>query len=88
MEKQILSMMMEVIKEMDLPSALHWITGARQTKPEQSYQRAAASQFQKFTCNYAIPAMMAARNATLHIQNGQMVTVNGKAGTVILENHK
>jgi len=33
---------------------------------------------------YGIPAVMAARNATRHIQNGQMVTVDGKAGTVIL----
>jgi pyruvate,water dikinase len=37
---------------------------------------------------YGIPAVMAARNATRHIQSGQMVTVDGKEGTVILENHK
>ena len=35
---------------------------------------------------YGIPAVMAARNATRHIQSGQMITVNGKEGTVILEN--
>jgi len=85
MKKQILSMMMEFIKGLDLPSAPHWITAARQTKPELSYQRTADSQFQKFTCNYAIPAVMAARNATRHIKSGQMVTVDGKAGTVVLE---
>jgi len=34
---------------------------------------------------YGIPAVMAARNATRHIKSGQMVTVNGKAGTVLLE---
>jgi pyruvate,water dikinase len=34
---------------------------------------------------YGIPAVMAARNATRHIQSGQLVTVDGKAGTVILE---
>ena len=33
---------------------------------------------------YGIPAVMAARNATRHIQSGQMVTVNGKEGTVVL----
>jgi rifampicin phosphotransferase len=33
---------------------------------------------------YGIPAVMAARNATRHIKSGQMVTVDGKAGTVIL----
>jgi phosphoenolpyruvate synthase/pyruvate phosphate dikinase len=33
---------------------------------------------------YGIPAVMAARNATRHIQNGQMVTVDGKEGTVVL----
>lgn len=32
---------------------------------------------------YGIPAVMAARNATRYIQNGQIVTVDGKAGTVI-----
>jgi pyruvate,water dikinase len=32
---------------------------------------------------YGIPAVMAARNATHYIQNGQIVTVDGKAGTVI-----
>jgi rifampicin phosphotransferase len=32
---------------------------------------------------YGIPAVMAARNATRYIQSGQMVTVDGKAGTVI-----
>jgi len=37
---------------------------------------------------YGIPAVMAARNATRHIQSGQMVTVNGKEGTVVLENHR
>ena len=31
-----------------------------------------------------IPAVMAARNATRHIKSGQMVTVDGKAGTVVL----
>lgn len=36
---------------------------------------------------YGIPAVMAARNATRHIQSGQMVTVDGKEGTVILENY-
>jgi pyruvate,water dikinase len=34
---------------------------------------------------YGIPAVMAARNATRHISSGQIVTVDGKAGTVILE---
>jgi pyruvate,water dikinase len=34
---------------------------------------------------YGIPAVMAARGATRHIQNGQLVTVDGSAGTVILE---
>ena len=34
---------------------------------------------------YGIPAVMAARNATRHIQSGQMVTVDGKEGTVMLE---
>jgi rifampicin phosphotransferase len=33
---------------------------------------------------YGIPAVMAARNATRHIKNGQMVTVDGKAGTITL----
>ena len=33
---------------------------------------------------YGIPAVMAARNATRHIKSGQMVTVNGKEGTVTL----
>ncbi len=37
---------------------------------------------------YGIPAVMAARNATRHIRSGQMVTVDGKEGTVILENHR
>ena len=37
---------------------------------------------------YGIPAVMAARNATRHIQSGQMVTVDGKEGIVILENHR
>jgi pyruvate,water dikinase len=32
---------------------------------------------------YGIPAVMAARNATRYIRSGQMVTVDGKAGTVI-----
>jgi len=34
---------------------------------------------------YGIPAVMAARNATRHIRSGQMVTVDGSAGTVILD---
>lgn len=34
---------------------------------------------------YGIPAVMAARGATRYIQNGQLVTVDGNAGTVILE---
>jgi len=34
---------------------------------------------------YGIPAVMAARNATRHIQSGQVITVDGTAGTVILE---
>jgi pyruvate,water dikinase len=33
---------------------------------------------------YGIPAVMAARNATRHIRSGQMVTVDGSAGTVTL----
>jgi phosphoenolpyruvate synthase/pyruvate phosphate dikinase len=33
---------------------------------------------------YGIPAVMAARNATRHIKSGQMVTVDGKEGTVVL----
>jgi phosphoenolpyruvate synthase/pyruvate phosphate dikinase len=33
---------------------------------------------------YGIPAVMAARNATRHIQSGQMVKVNGKEGTVVI----
>jgi len=37
---------------------------------------------------YGIPAVMAARNATRHIKNGQMITVNGKEGTVIIGNHR
>lgn len=37
---------------------------------------------------YGIPAVMAARNATNHIKSGQTVTVDGKEGTVILENHR
>jgi pyruvate,water dikinase len=38
---------------------------------------------------YGIPAVMAARNATRYIQSGQVVTVDGKEGTVILEsNHR
>jgi phosphohistidine swiveling domain-containing protein len=36
---------------------------------------------------YGIPAVMAARNATRYIQSGQMVTVDGKAGTVIFSNN-
>jgi phosphoenolpyruvate synthase/pyruvate phosphate dikinase len=36
---------------------------------------------------YGIPAVMAARNATHHIKSGQMVTVDGNAGTVELGNH-
>lgn len=34
---------------------------------------------------YGIPAVMAARVATRHIRNGQMVTVDGSAGTVTLD---
>ncbi|MBN1304243.1 MAG: hypothetical protein JXA13_07395 [Anaerolineales bacterium] len=34
---------------------------------------------------YGIPAVMAVRNATRHIQSGQIITVNGKQGTVVLE---
>lgn len=34
---------------------------------------------------YGIPAVMAARNATRHIKSGQMVTVDGKEGSVVLE---
>jgi pyruvate,water dikinase len=34
---------------------------------------------------YGIPAVMAARNATRHIQSGQLVTVDGTTGTVVLE---
>jgi pyruvate,water dikinase len=34
---------------------------------------------------YGIPAVMAARGATRYIQSGQMVTVDGTAGTVVLE---
>jgi phosphohistidine swiveling domain-containing protein len=34
---------------------------------------------------YGIPAVMAARSATRSIQNGQIVTVDGNAGTVIVE---
>jgi pyruvate,water dikinase len=34
---------------------------------------------------YGIPAVMAARGATRHIQSGQIVTVDGSTGTVILE---
>jgi pyruvate,water dikinase len=34
---------------------------------------------------YGIPAVMAARGATRYIQSGQMVTVDGSAGTVILD---
>jgi len=37
---------------------------------------------------YGIPAVMAARNATRHIKSGQVVTVDGKEGIVILENHR
>jgi len=33
---------------------------------------------------YGIPAVMAARNATRHIKSGQMITVDGKEGTVVL----
>ena len=36
---------------------------------------------------YGIPAVMAARNATRHIKSGQIITVNGKEGTVTLENN-
>jgi phosphohistidine swiveling domain-containing protein len=34
---------------------------------------------------YGIPAVMAARNATRHIKSGQIITVNGKEGTVVVE---
>ena len=34
---------------------------------------------------YGIPAVMAARSATRQIQTGQLVTVDGAAGTVMLE---
>jgi pyruvate,water dikinase len=34
---------------------------------------------------YGIPAVMAARGATRHIQSGQLVTVDGNAGTVTLD---
>ncbi|HEX2995046.1 MAG TPA: PEP-utilizing enzyme, partial [Anaerolineales bacterium] len=34
---------------------------------------------------YGIPAVMAARGATRHIQSGQMITVDGSAGTVVLD---
>ena len=34
---------------------------------------------------YGIPAVMAAGNATRRIQNGQMITVDGSAGTVTLK---
>jgi pyruvate,water dikinase len=34
---------------------------------------------------YGIPAVMAARSATRYIQSGQMVTVDGNAGTVTLD---
>jgi pyruvate,water dikinase len=34
---------------------------------------------------YGIPAVMAARGATRYIQSGQLVTVNGSTGTVVLE---
>ena len=37
---------------------------------------------------YGIPAVMAARGATRVIRTGQMVTVDGKGGTVILANYK
>jgi phosphoenolpyruvate synthase/pyruvate phosphate dikinase len=33
---------------------------------------------------YGIPAVMAARNATRYIKSGQMITVDGKEGTVVL----
>jgi pyruvate,water dikinase len=33
---------------------------------------------------YGIPAVMAARDATRHIQSGQMITVDGAKGTVVL----
>ncbi len=36
---------------------------------------------------YGIPAVMAARNATRHIRSGQMIAVDGTAGTVILESN-
>ena len=38
-----------------------------------------------FAREYGIPAVMATRNTTRHIQSGQMITVDGKAGTVTLE---
>jgi pyruvate,water dikinase len=34
---------------------------------------------------YGIPAVMAVRSATRTIQSGQMITVDGAAGTVTLE---
>ena len=36
---------------------------------------------------YGIPAVMAARGATRVIQTGQIVSVDGKNGTVVLKNH-
>ena len=36
---------------------------------------------------YGIPAVMAARNATRHIHSGQMIVVDGTAGTVTLESN-
>jgi len=37
---------------------------------------------------YGIPAVMAARNATRHIQSGQMVTVDGGEGKVVILNRE
>ena len=37
---------------------------------------------------YGIPAVMGTGVATKRIQNGQMITVDGSAGLVVLQNHK
>jgi len=37
---------------------------------------------------YGIPAVLGTGNATKRISNGQLVTVDGKAGTVILGDHR
>ena len=36
---------------------------------------------------YGIPAVLGTGNATKRISSGQLITVDGKAGTVILTNH-